>query len=287
MRTGNPWSQGLGSEAGKGAAMSEERELRTWVKVNGVYPLGLMVEGASSRDRLVLHIPQTQGPREEVIPEHSVSIEMRPVLWAFRKFLDASDRGWVAEDMNERCGAELLREGRLIATCQMEKGHPHNHMEFGSTVAVDNWPPSFEWGYTGRTGPGLERMRATYSGKRIRWRLRLPGWDLFQSHRRNEDPLQRWLFWVAKELGGVPPGELLDPMRVFLCEQDYDRLIALERFWTERLTGEPSDSWLQQLQLAPAILGFGGRVPSWALPGWAYIAADAIRPSEGQPKSRP
>jgi hypothetical protein len=127
-------------------------------------------------------------------------------------------------------------------------------------------------------------MRATYSGKRIRWRLRLPALEMFQSHRRNEDPLTRWLFWVARELGGIPEGDSLDPMRVFLCEHDHGRLMALERFWAERLTGETSDSWLQEFQLAPAIIGFRARIPKWARPGWVYIAADAIRPSDGGPE---
>lgn len=68
-------------------------------------------------------------------------------------------------------------------------------------------------------------------------------------------------------------------MRVFLREQDYDHLLSLERLWTERLTGETSDSWLQELQLAAATI-VRGRIPKWARPGWAYIAAHAIRPSE-------
>lgn len=66
-------------------ARPEEEQLRTFVKVHGTYPRE-MATFSRYKDRALVHIG-TVHP----VPEHSISIEMIPLLREFRSLSDALD----------------------------------------------------------------------------------------------------------------------------------------------------------------------------------------------------
>lgn len=63
----------------------------------------------------------------------------------------------------------------------------------------------------------------------------------------------------------------------------HHQLITLERFWAERLAGDPGDAWVEELNYAPMPLGSDSSVPLWAAKGFLYVAAGAIRRSSNRP----
>jgi hypothetical protein len=107
----------------------------------------------------------------------------------------------------------------------------------------------------------------------------LPDWQAFATRRKGLDPVRAFLGFVAHELGGIPKGHVIDPNRLFLVDDDDSRLTELQRSWYRWLTARPKDAWVDLLQLSPLAFGLGSSVvtPAWAEPGFAYIAAGAIR----------
>jgi hypothetical protein len=125
-------------------------------------------------------------------------------------------------------------------------------------------------------------MQHRYDGHRIVKRIALPDLGLFVSHHRDLDPLTLFLHWVASELGGTPEGRLLNSARLYVVPSDHDALITLERFWSERLTGDSLDAWVEELNYVPMPLGSDSGGPTWATEGFLYVAAGAIRRHAGQ-----
>ena len=133
---------------------------------------------------------------------------------------------------------------------------------------------SFDDSYT-----GVERVRRRYDCRLIVSRVRLPDWQAFATRRKNLDPVRAFLDFVAHELGGIPKGHVIDPNRLFLVDDDDSRLTVLERSWYRWRTGRAKGAWVDLLQLSPLAFGLGSSLvtPAWAEPGFAYIAAGAIR----------
>jgi hypothetical protein len=139
-------------------------------------------------------------------------------------------------------------------------------------------PPEVSVPYTGRLGNGVVRLsRLRAERRRFKLAVRLPPLETFLSRRREVDPLTLFLTWLGRQVGGARPGEVIDSASVYLCSPDRDRLIKLEQFWAERLTGDPSDAWVQIPNLAPLTLG--DRRAPWAAPGMAYAAEGLIHSS--------
>jgi hypothetical protein len=136
--------------------------------------------------------------------------------------------------------------------------------------------PALDWTFTGVLGAAVSPFKHRYDGHRIVKRIALPDLGVFVSHRRDVDPLTFFLHWVATELGGIPEGKVLNSARLYLLPVDHDELIRLERFWSERLTGDPLDAWVEELNYAPMPLGSDSGVPRWATAGFLYVAAGAI-----------
>lgn len=240
-----------------------------------------------------------------------------PCSQALGDLSDEGDLGYLADNDEQPCGAELRRDQVVIATCALRADHPGDHVEVGSAEPLDNWPPrarvrwsadvtsfnrydktdeptwkwedddtplpALEWTFTGVLGAAVSPFKHRYDGHRIVKRIALPDLGVFVSHRRDVDPLTFFLHWVATELGGIPEGKVLNSARLYLVPDDHDELIRLEGFWAERLTGDPGDAWVEELNYAPMPLGSDSSVPPCAAKGFLYVAAGAIRRSSNRP----
>ena len=132
--------------------------------------------------------------------------------------------------------------------------------------------------YTGRLAEGVRQIRRRWHHRVVTHEVPLPEMERFLSHHRDVDPLTLFLHWVGNQLGGVQEGQLLNSSRVFLRQPDHDRLLAMERFWAERLTGDPNAAWAQELNLAPMAIEATGEAPAWTRHGVVYVTEGAIRP---------
>jgi hypothetical protein len=252
------------------------------------------------------------------VPAHAVSIEMGAVLRHFRDLTDELEVGELPFDDEKPCVAELRRGDGVIAICALSADHEGDHLEVGTAEPLDNWPPkarlrwgpdvtsfrrydstdeptwkweddnvpppALDWTFTGVIGAGVSACRHRYDRHSISKRIALPDLSQFTSHRRDIDPLTLFLHWVSRQLGGIPDGQVLNSARLYLVPVDHDRLIALERFWSKRLTGDPLDAWVEELNYAPLPLGSDSEVPRWAKEGFLYVATGAIRRSADRPR---
>ncbi|MGI8610503.1 MAG: hypothetical protein ACR2MY_14975 [Candidatus Dormibacteria bacterium] len=287
---------------------------KVWAKINGTYPDGGMADAVRSKDRLLLHVGPTHPIGSDGLPGHTVSVEMGPVLSNFADMATTLEMALVMDGEVDPCGAALHRAGTVIGICQRPPDHNGDHLDAGNAQELENWPPrslirwragvteferydpvkpgTWTWDddddpappdlsvpFTGQLGEGVRRLSGRkWQNRRLLFEVPLPPLEEFLSRRRDVDPLRLFMTWLGRQIGGVPAGRLLDSARVFLWQRDLERLLEIEGFWAERLTGDPTAAWMEVFNLTPVCFdGRRMRQSAWARPSHAYVAEGILR----------
>jgi hypothetical protein len=115
-------------------------------------------------------------------------------------------------------------------------------------------------------------------------RLKLPKIDAaafekaFQSKKKGVSPFDRFHFWGAKKMGGLPKDSTIRVGAFWICEEDAKILEDYVREWIKKYnfphfnkaSVDKALAW-HNLDIGPATFRRGDDRPEWARPGYCWV----------------
>lgn len=114
------------------------------------------------------------------------------------------------------------------------------------------------------------------------YQVKLPDFKRFESAKTSDvSPYEKFFLWVAKTLGGVPEGKLINVSACWLHPKDDAKLNKLVKTWLSRKFGSPKNILDKEygylhLQISPASFQDDTDLPDWLESGYVYIKATEL-----------